>query len=179
MNMFSGDKYIYGEGARIIKKYSKSQDAEAEEWKLSNCDGGHESFKLFDSFIDCLYTATALGFLRNKKANVGDFDKKYRATIFAGAWMTRQMDFTRLYRLMVLTDKSINLSKDDRIKKISSEYSSDVENSEFNYFLEYSYGGLLELDSILTDIHDYNGLANFVSSIFSELCELQATEKDE
>ena len=47
MNIFSGDKSIYGKYASIIKKYSRTNDADAEEWKLSNGEDSSQPVKLF------------------------------------------------------------------------------------------------------------------------------------
>ena len=92
-----------------------------------------------------------------------------RANILASAWKNRQVDFVYLYRLMILTDKELNISKDERVKKACSDIPESQEENEFNYFLQFAYGGLIELDRMLSEIHDYTGLSNYASAVFSDL----------
>lgn len=171
MNIFSGDKSIYGKYAQIIKKYSRSNDTDAEEWKLSNGENAASQAKIFNTYIDCLYAGAAIGLAKNLriKEQVPNQDKKMRANILASAWKNRQVDFMYLYRLMILTDKELNISKDERVKKACSDIPESQEENEFNYFLQFAYGGLIELDRILSEIHDYTGLSNYASTVFSEL----------
>lgn len=169
--IFSGDKSIYGKYAQIIKKYSKSSDADAEEWELSNGEDSPLPVKIFNTYIDCLYAGAAIGLA--KKLKIKDFtlnqEVKMRANILASAWKNRQMDFMYLYQLMILTDKELNLSKDERIKKVFNDIPESQKEIEFNYFLQFAYGGLIELDKILSEIHDYIGLSNYASEIYNSL----------
>ena len=171
MNIFSGDKSIYGRYAQIIKKYSRSNDTDAEEWKLSNGEDSATPAKIFNTYIDCLYAGAAIGLAKGIKIkdNALTQDKKMRANILASAWKNRQVDFIYLYRLMILTDKELNISKDERVKKACSDIPESQEENEFNYFLQFAYGGLIELDKMLGEIHDYTGLSNYASLVFSEL----------
>lgn len=171
MNIFSGDKSIYGKYAEIIKKYSRSSDTDAPEWKLSNGENQAETVKIFNTYIDCLYAGAVLGLAKGKKIkeSIQTQDKKIRANILASAWKNRQVDFIYLYRLMILTDKELNLSKDERVKKACTDIPESQEENEFNYFLQFAYGGLMELDKELSEIHDYVGLCNYSSMVFSEL----------
>ena len=171
MNIFSGDKSIYGKYAQIIKKYSRSNDTDAEEWKLSNGENAASLAKIFNTYIDCLYAGAAIGLAKNLriKEQVLTQDKKMRANILASAWKNRQIDFMYLYRLMILTDKELNISKDERVKKACSDIPESQEENEFNYFLQFAYGGLIELDRMLSEIHDYTGLSNYASTVFSDL----------
>ncbi|MCI6215606.1 MAG: hypothetical protein MR659_00750 [Mollicutes bacterium] len=177
MNIFSGDKSIYGKYATIIKKYSRSNDPDAEEWKLSNGEDSAKSVKIFGTYVDCLYAAAAIGLSKSIKIkeSSSSLDKKIRANILASAWKTRQVDFTYLYRLMILTDKDLNMTKDERVKKACSDTLDGQEENEFNYFLQFAYGGLIELDKTLSEIHDYTGLSNFASSLY---IDLQDDEED-
>lgn len=171
MNIFSGDKSIYGRYAQIIKKYSRSNDTDAEEWKLSNGEDAASLAKIFNTYIDCLYAGAAIGLAKGIKIkeSVPTQDKKMRANILASAWKNRQVDFMYLYRLMILTDKELNMTKDERVKKACSDIPESQEENEFNYFLQFAYGGLVELDKILGEIHDYTGLSNYASLVYSDL----------
>lgn len=171
MNIFSGDKSIYGKYAAIIKKYSRSSDTDAEEWKLSNGDDAGKPAKIFGTYIDCLYAGAAIGLAKGLKIkeSISSLDKKMRANILASAWKNRQVDFMYLYRLMILTDKELKITKDERVKKACSDIPESQEDNEFNYFLQFAYGGLVELDKMLGEIHDYTGLSNFASSVYADL----------
>lgn len=171
MNIFSGDKSIYGRYAAIIKKYSRSSDTDADEWKLSNGEDTAKPAKIFATYVDCLYAAAAIGLAKGLKIKdtSSSNDKKMRANILAAAWKNRQVDFMYLYRLMILTDEELNLSKDERVKKACTDIPENQEEFEFNYFLQFAYGGLVELDKMLGDISDYTGLSNYASSVFSNL----------
>ena len=177
MNIFSGDKSIYGKYASIIKKYSRTNDADAEEWKLSNGEDSSQPVKLFGTYVDCLYAGAAIGLSKGLKIKESSstIDKKMRANILASAWKNRQVDFIYLYRLMILTDKDLPLSKDERVKKACTDIPESQEDNEFNYFLQFAYGGLIELDKMLSDIQDYTGISNYVSSLYADL----QTDEDE
>ena len=173
MNIFSGDKSIYGVYAAIIKKYSRTTDTDAEEWNVSNGEDSAKPVKIFATYIDCLYAAAALGLSKGLKIKeqLSANDKKMRANILASAWKTRQVDFMYLYRLMILTDKELPMSKDERVKKACSDIPESQEEMEFNYFLQFAYGGLIEMDKTFKDINDYTGLSNYSSTLYSELLD--------
>lgn len=171
MSIFSGDKSIYGQYAAIIKKYSKSTDADAEEWKVTNGENSPQTAKIFATYIDCLYAAAAIGLEKNVKVKDDNLfpDKKIRANILAGAWKNRQVDFEYLYRLMILTDSELSISDDARAKKVCTDIPEDRAEDEFKYFLRYACGGLLEMDKMFSGITDYVGVSNLISSIYCEL----------
>ena len=118
-----------------------------------------------------MYAGAAIGLAKGIKIkeSVPTQDKKMRANILASAWKNRQVDFMYLYRLMILTDKELNMTKDERVKKACSDIPESQEENEFNYFLQFAYGGLVELDKILGEIHDYTGLSNYASLVYSDL----------
>ncbi len=173
MSIFSGDKSIYGEYAQIIKKYSKSADTDVEDWKLSDGEGSPQTVKIFATYIDCLYAAAAIGSAKHVKINDAELfpDKKMRANILAAAWKNRQVDFEYLYRLMVLTDPALSMSKDARVKKVCSDIPEAMEDEEFKYFLRFACAGLLEMEKMFGDINDYVGVSNLVSSVYCEIAE--------
>ena len=171
MSVFDGDKLIFGKYATIIKKYSRTSDQSAVQWKLSNGENSNKQvLNLFSSYIDCLYTAAALGLSKQIKIKEAP-DKSDKANILASAWKPRQMDFLYLYRLMILTDKDLPLTDEERAKKICDDIPEDQEEKEFNYFLQFAYGGLIELDKELSEIQDYVGLSNYVCSLAADIID--------
>ena len=167
MKLFSDDLSIYGEYARIIKKYTKTADGDADSWLLANGEDAPKSSKIFGTYIDCLYCGAAIGLAKKKKikAEISPSDKKMRANILASAWKSRQTDFNYLYILMVLTDPDLTISKDERVKKAFSDVPDSIADVEMEFFLSYAYGGLVELDRMLSDITSYTDLANKVCQI--------------
>lgn len=172
LDIFSGDHYVTGKFASIIKKYSFTPDKDAETWKISFENDKGEETKLFSSYIECVYTAASIG-LKNghryseQEESVPSVDD--RANILSSAWRNWQNKFVELYRLMVLVDPSLNLSHEERLKKICGDFTEDQIAAEYKYFMSYAFGGLLDLDKDLSEIHDCSGLANFVSRAFSEI----------
>ena len=171
MDIFSGDKSIYGKYAQIIKKYSRSSDADAEEWKVSNGEESPKPFKIFSTYVDCLFAGASIGLAKGLKINEesSNLDKKMRANILAAAWKGRQIDFMYLYRLMILTDQDLPMSKDERVKKACGGDNEGTEEIEFNYFLSFAYGGLVEMDRMFSEVHDYSSASNLVSELYLEL----------
>jgi hypothetical protein len=164
MNFFNEDVSIYGEYARIIKKYSKTSDTDGEEWKISNGIDNAESVKIFSSYIDCLYAGAAIGLADHKKISDSDpyaLDRKKKANILQSAWKNRRKDFLHLYSLMVLTDPDIGMDKDQRVKKAFSDVPDGTSDHEFAFFLQYAYGGLEEMDKELSAIRNYKELSDY------------------
>lgn len=178
MNIFSGDLNIYGKYASIIKKYSRTQDTDAEEWKISNGEDGQKTTKIFNAFIDCLFCGAAIGLAKGLKIKdpIPSSEKKMKATIFAAAWKNRQVDYMYLYRLMLLVDKDLALSNDERVKKACADIPESAASNEMNYFLEFAYGGLVELDRMLSEVHDYTELSDFACSAYQEFADLAQKE---
>ena len=167
MKMFSDDLSIYGEYARIIKKYTKTADGDADSWLLANGEDAPKSSKIFGTYIDCLYCGAAIGLAKKLKIQErpSASDKKMRANILASAWKSRQRDFNYLYILMVLTDPDLAITKDERVKKAFSDVPDSIADVEMEFFLSYAYGGLVELDHMLSDITSYADLANKICQI--------------
>lgn len=176
MKMFSDDLSIYGEYARIIKKYTKTNDGDADTWLLTNGIDAATSCKIFGTYVDCLYCAAALGLAKKTKiVEKPSSDKKMRANILAAAWKNRQRDFNYLYILMVLVDPDLQLTKDERVKKAFSEVPDSIADAEMDFFLQYAYGGLVELDKMLSDVTSYTELTNKICAI----CLDYTDEEDE
>ena len=172
LDIFSGDHSINGKFAGIVKKYSNTLDKEADVWKISFENDESQVLNLFSSYIECIYTAAAIGLKnghRYSEQEDGATNSGVKANILSSAWRNWQNNFVELYRLMVLVDSSLNLSHEERLKKICGDFTEDQVDCEFKYFMSFAYGGLLDLEKELSEIHDCSGLANFVSRAFSEI----------
>ena len=172
LDIFSGDHSINGRFASLIKKYSDTTDKAAENWKISFENDKSEVIKLFSTYIECVYTAASIGLKNGHRYSehedgVSSIDD--RANILSSVWRKWQNNFVELYRLMILVDPSLKLSREERLKKICGDFTKDQVDCEFKYFMSFVYGGLLDLDKELSEIHDCSGLANFVSRAFSEI----------
>jgi len=166
--LFNDDTSIFGNYARIIKKFSSTSDQESEEWKVSNGIDSAVTEKPFGTYIDCLYTGAAIGLAKNAKVIQTDFsssEKKIRANILSSAWRNRSKDFFYLYRLMILTDPDLPLTKDERVKKAFSDVPESLVPIEFNYFLCYAFGGLVEMEKMFDGVHDYKEFSDMISSL--------------
>lgn len=174
MKLFNEDYAVYGKYAVIIIKYSGNGSAEAaaakkdssspKHWIISNGQDGFEQHKLFSTYIDCLYTAAAIGFaLHRKVVDTGTLNRSDRANILLSAWQRRSNEFMRLWQLMILTDKDLQISKDERLRKAFDEVPDDKASDEMNYFMQFVYGGLEEMDEKLSDVSSYKELADFSS----------------
>lgn len=174
LDIFSDEFLVNGKFASIIKKYSTTPDQDAETWKISFANDQSKVIKLFSSYIECVYTAAAIGLKNGHKYSEnedGCLNSNDKAKVFSSVWRNWQNNFVELYRLMILVDPDLKLSCEDRLKKICGDLTKDQVNSEFKYFMSFAYGGLLDLDKELSEIHDCIGLANFVSRSFGELDE--------
>ena len=165
MRLFDEDRLIFGPYAVILRKYCKSgeRDSNSPEWKISSGEDSGKPVKLFDAYIDCLYAAATIALAKRikRKDPLAPAEKKDHVSILASAWKNRVTDFIYLYRLMILVDPDLELSKDERVKKAFSVVPDENTDHEFNFFLQYAYAGLEELDRLLTEVKTYTELANF------------------
>lgn len=173
MNIFSGDLSIYGRYATVIKKYSKTNDGDAEEWKISNGEDQAKPAKIFNAYVDCLYCAAAIGLAKRLKIKepIPSSEKNTKANILASAWKNRAEGYTYLYRLMILTDEDLKLSNDDRVKKVCSDIPESEAQAEMDYFLSFAYGGLLEMDRMFSDVHSFAELADLACSVYEDFSD--------
>jgi len=169
--IFNDDILIFGNYARIIKKFSSTSDQDSEEWKVSNGSDAAVTQKPFDAYIDCLYAGAAIGLAKNLKIKTTEFtseEKRTKASILSSAWRKRSKDFFYLYRLMILTDPDLSLDKDERVKKAFTDVPESNADIEFTYFLSYAYGGLVEMEKMFDKVHDYKEFADLLSEIVIE-----------
>ena len=170
MRLFNEDRHIFGQYALILKKYCTNRqidkDPDSPEWKVGNGEDSAKPVVLFDAVVDCLYAGASLALARGiKKKELPTIDKKEHVNILASAWKNRYSDFVYLYRLMILTDPDLGLSKDERVRKAFMEVPDANTEHEFNFFLQYAYAGLEELDKMLSDVKTYTDFSNLACKV--------------
>lgn len=170
MEFLNRDYLVYDRYADIIKKYSKdhsgSKDTDVEDWKITNGEDNATPRQIFSAYIDCLLSGAAIGLAKHRKIkDPGKLDRSHKANILLSAWKSRRRDFEYLYRLMILTDPDLNLDKDQRVKKAFTDVPDAEANKEMEFFMQYAYGGLIELDNMLSEVKSYTDLCNVASRI--------------
>lgn len=91
-----------------------------------------------------------------------------KASILLSALKARLQEFTHLYQLMILTDPDLGLSKEERAKKAFDEVPESMVDNEFNYFLSFAYGGLVKMEKMFDQVHDYKEFSVLLSEIALE-----------
>ena len=166
--MFTKTIRVYGKFANILKKYVKAnKDDDLVSFQLTNNDDGKPiKAYVFETMYQCLVTAAVLGMINDKKEPESN-DKDTYATIFNEVLVKNNATLKLIYEQMVLTDKSLDLDNDQRIKKAFTPIvGEDNEKREEEYFLSFARGGLLILDEMFSKCETYEDLAN-------EICRIQ------
>jgi hypothetical protein len=102
---------------------------------------------IFKKFVDVLLVAPVFGVLKNKMA---DEDKSIddSANILTEQTIKEQDNLTFIYRLVVLNDKSLNMSPDDKINFI---FKAKDDKAAMKLFLSYARGGIEYLYEYFND----------------------------
>lgn len=137
--MFENDYTINGKHATYLKFLAKknSKDDQSAEEK-----GGS---KLFERYIDVYMNAAIWGLLysRTAKRDTGSED---RARIYADAFAKERENCVFLYRMVMLLDKTTNLSPEDRVDRAFRYDTLPEKKMNFkrtwNYFMIMCEAGL-------------------------------------
>jgi len=133
--MFENDYFFYGKHATYAKYLVNSA-------------------KLFERNIDVLMNGAVFGLLYNKTA-IRDRTSQDQLHIFADAFANCREDCMFLYRLVMLLDKSDDLSDEQVIDRTFRDDASEAESEKLKRNLElfYSYvmGGIEVLYEMLTE----------------------------
>lgn len=137
--MFENDYTINGKHATYLKFLAKknSKDDQSAEEK-----GGA---KLFERYIDVYMNAAIWGLLysRTAKRDTGSED---RARIYADAFAKERENCVFLYRMVMLLDKTTNLSPEDRVDRAFRYDTLPEKKMNFkrtwNYFMIMCEAGL-------------------------------------
>ena len=165
--MFTKTIRLYGQYANILKKYVKAnKDDDLVSFQLTNNDDGKpQKAYIFETMYQCLITAAILGMIHDKREPESS-DKETYATIFNEVLVKNNTTLKIIYEQMVLTDKHLDLSNDERIRKAFTPITGEEnERKEEEYFLTFVRGGLLVLDEMFNKCQTYEDLANELTRI--------------
>ena len=137
--MFENDYNIVGKHATYVKYL-------ASEIKINNNT-------LFERYIDVYMNAAIFGLLYNRTAQKDSSND--RARIYADAFATCRSDCIFLYRLVMLLEKSAEITPDERIDRAfrddADEKKKDKLEANINLFHSYVLGGIEVLYEKYTD----------------------------
>jgi hypothetical protein len=141
--MFDRNYLLYGKHAkyvRFLNAYTRNLD------KSANVAG------IFPFAVDVILVAPLIGVAYNLRSPV-DNDINETLSVMSDQFITRQTQFENIYRLVMLSEKSIgNLSSEDRINRAFRD-DEEPEKLEENMELFYQYmrGGIEWLYEKITD----------------------------
>ena len=146
--MFENDVTLTGKHASYLKflAVKNSQDNDDEETV--------QSAKLFERYIDVYMNAAVWGLLYSRVAE-RDNSSKSRARVYAAQFNTERENCMFLYRMVMLLDKTTELSTEERIDR-AFRYDSQPEKAEelqknMELFHSYVRGGIEVMYEQFTD----------------------------
>ena len=147
--MFDGDYTITGKHATYVKFLAKknSQDDDNDPEVVN-------SAKLFERYIDVYMNAAIWGLLYNR-LSPKDSTNKSRARVYADAFNRERDNCVFLYRMVMLLDKTTELTPEERINR-AFRYDSQPEKAEefrqnLELFHDYVRGGIEAMYEQFTD----------------------------
>lgn len=138
--MFEKDYTITGKHATYLKYLAKKNSKADEESEEAT-----SSAMIYERYIDVYMNAVIFGLLNSRTAEK-DTSSTSRARIYADAFSTERSNCVFLYRLVMLLDKTNEVSSEERLNK-AFRYPSMSEKAEENkknmeLFNDYVRGGL-------------------------------------
>ncbi len=131
--MFSSDYRLLGKHATYVKFLNAY---------TRNLDKNVEVAGIFSIAVDVYMIAPLIGAAYNRRSPV-DNTVDDSLNILASQIVSRQTQFDNVYRLVMLSEKSVDLSADERISRAfkEDEVSEKVQNN-MELFHEYMRGGI-------------------------------------
>ena len=148
--MFENDLTIYGKHAKFLKFLAK---------KNARDDGleTSSSAKIFERYIDVYMNAVVFGLIysRRAKRDSESDDRSNTAHILANAFIRERENCIFLYQIVMLLDKTSNLSLEEKINRAFRIDSTSTNNEEFQknmeLFHDYMRGGIEIMYEKFTD----------------------------
>lgn len=164
--LFENDYRFNGKYATLLKKYARDKAASSspdsnQVWLLADGNGKMVPCSLFPTLIFGLIFTAGLGFFYSRKIEEKG-DKSDSVNTLSSTWKTSAERARPLYRLMILSDKTLNLSSDERIRKAFLDCPVEDETKELEYFLSYSKGGLQILEEKLGKLTSIESVNNAI-----------------
>lgn len=136
--MFESDFTINGKHATYLK-FLAQKNASAP------LDSGKSTAQLFERYIDVYMNAVIFGLIYSRTAP-NDSSSEDRARIYADAFNKERENCIFLYRLVMLLDKTQNLSPEERVERAFRYDSQPEKEKEFKknmeLFNDYVRGGI-------------------------------------
>lgn len=147
--MFENDYTLTGKHATYMKFLAVKNSKET-----TVADGGVNSAQLFERYIDVYMNGAIWGLLYNRKAP-RDTASDDRARIYADAFSNERENCVFLYRMVMLLDKSVDLTSEERINR-AFRYDTQPDKAEefkknMELFNDYVRGGIEEMYEQFTD----------------------------
>ncbi len=132
--MFDSDMSITGKYAFYWKALCKTP---------GNAIETSSNFKIFEQYIHAYMVAPVIGLINHKKGVITDVDKEIKdsAGMLAAIQLKYQKRLKYIYRLIILTDDTLNLSDEDRILWAFNPSPED-EKKGMQLYHQYFFGGL-------------------------------------
>jgi hypothetical protein len=135
---------------------------------------------IFDAAVDVYVIAPLIGAAYNKRSPV-DTESQDSFTIFGDAIISRQKFLDTVYRLVMLSEKSTNLTDDERLERAFKE-DENISKLEANLdlFHQYMRGGIEWLYEHVTEgatmQEDYLNKVKEIISLYAE--DFEISQKD-
>lgn len=156
--MFEGNIRIYGNHARILKKYSKDKQAEEQfEFKVTDNQGNEHNIYIFDTMLQAYMVAAMIGIIHKSKIEK-DSGKEPTATIFTEVLRKNRMNLERIVRFMLLTEDDTE-NPDMIIKEAFSMKNKENIDKKVTSYARY---GLEIIDNYFSQCSNYEDVVNAV-----------------
>lgn len=164
--MFNSDIRVYGNHAKILKRYSKSRNRdELNLFLIKDFSGEERECVLFDTMMQTYLVSCALGIAKNKQAKVETSGDEY-ATIFTDMINKNRKTLTKLVQFMLLVEND-DLSTEAKVKKTFSVQNSTNKDLE-EKLKSYACGGLEILDSYFCECKTQEEVVNAIEDLNSD-----------
>lgn len=148
-NMFDKDYKVTGIYATYWMDLCKRQIRKGENPE----DYKKDNFKIFNTYMDCYKTATALGIRYGRIGTLNDPDNKDECGMLTGVMNKNRDKLIYIYQMVMLLEKERNLSEEERIENAFQLEEFDDEGNEIpenvarikenlQLFEKYFFGGL-------------------------------------
>jgi len=171
--MFTKDYRVLGKHAtyiRFLNAYTQNLDKEA---KIAG---------IFAIAVDVYMVAPLIGAAYNRKAPV-DTESKDDLNILASQLVARHKQLDDIYRLVMLSEKSTDLSDDDRIDRaFKADENPELLEENLELFHQYMRGGVEwlyeQVTGDATTKEDYLEKIREIVTLFSDDFELSHTDEN-
>jgi hypothetical protein len=135
---------------------------------------------IFDAAVDVYVVAPLIGASYNRRSPV-DIDSQDNFSIFGDAIINRQKQLDFVYRLVMLGEKSTDLSDDDRIERaFKTDESTEKLETNLDLFHQYMRGGVEWLYEHITEgattQEDYLEKVKEIVALYSDDFELAGND---